>query len=223
MLNYRQVQIGNLGRHQYFFKIFRLFWILVTFLILFGAISTGGLWMEAEMAASGAQSSGTETGVPGPAPRQDAFTILGPGGGGTMQIPTISPHDPNLVVEACDMTGAYITTDGARSWRMFNLRTGVRSYAFDTSDPAVIYAGNGLLWRSADRGRTWRVLFPDPTRNLQEHHRGDHGDTSFSSDDPNYPRDGRGAAVQAIAVDPTDSKHLVFAFGAGRSPAELYE
>ncbi len=175
------------------------------------------------MTASGAQTPGAGRGVPGPAPRQDAFTVLGPGGGGTMQIPTISPHDPNLVVEACDMTGAYLTTDGALSWRMFNLRTGVRSYAFDPKDPDVIYAGNGLLWRSADRGKTWHVLFPDPTRNLQEHHRGDHGDTSFSSDDPLYPRDGRGVTVQVIAVDPTDSKHLVIAFGAGRTPAELLE
>src|SRR5579862_4821288 len=159
-----------------------------------GGLMTGGLLMEAEMAASGAQTHSAGNGAPGPAPRQDAFTILGPGGGGTMQIPTISPHDPNLVVEACDMTGAYITTNGAQSWRMFNLHTGIRSYAFDPGDPAVIYAGNGLLWRSTDRGGTWRVLFPDPAQNLQEYHRGDHGDTSFSSDDPNYPKDGRGAA-----------------------------
>ena len=53
--------------------------------------------------------------TPGPAPRFDAWKIIGPGGGGTMIAPTISPHDPNLVVEHCDMTGAYITTDGALS------------------------------------------------------------------------------------------------------------
>jgi hypothetical protein len=160
---------------------------------------------------------------PGPAPRQDAFRVLGPGGGGTTQIPTISPHDPDLVVEACDMTGAYITADGGRSWRMFNLRAGVRCYAFDPGDPAVIYAGNGLLWRSADRGKTWRALFPDPAQNLREHHRGDHGETSFSADDPLYPQDGRGATVQAIAVDPADSRHIVMAFGTRGNPAWLYE
>ena len=62
----------------------------------------------------------------GPAARFDQWTILGPGGGGTMVDPTISPHDSRLVVERCDMTGAYITTDAGSSWRMFNLRTGCR-------------------------------------------------------------------------------------------------
>src|SRR5262245_42827090 len=29
--------------------------------------------------------------------RMDAWTIIGPGGGGTFYYPAISPHDPNLV------------------------------------------------------------------------------------------------------------------------------
>ena len=65
-------------------------------------------------AAAAAQSAG-------PAPRLDAWKIIGPGGGGTMISPTISPHDPAVVVEHCDMTGSYITLDGGQSWRMFNL------------------------------------------------------------------------------------------------------
>ena len=32
-----------------------------------------------------------------PAPRFDAWRVLGPGGGGTMIGPTISPHDPSGV------------------------------------------------------------------------------------------------------------------------------
>ena len=43
--------------------------------------------------------------TPGPAPRFDAWRIIGPGGGGTMIAPTISPHDSNIVIEHCDMTG----------------------------------------------------------------------------------------------------------------------
>jgi hypothetical protein len=82
---------------------------------------------------------------PGPAPRFDPWTIIGPGGGGTMIAPTISPHDPNIVVEHCDMTGAYITHDGGRSWRMFNLRSVVSVFAFDPRNPRVIYAGNQAL------------------------------------------------------------------------------
>ncbi len=47
-------------------------------------------------------------------PRHDAWRIVGPGGGGTMRRPAVSPHDPKVVVEGCDMTGAYITKDGGR-------------------------------------------------------------------------------------------------------------
>jgi photosystem II stability/assembly factor-like uncharacterized protein len=193
--------------------------IMLKILVLFVAALANVTFPEVEMSTYGMQKST----LPGPAARQDAFTILGPGGGGTMQIPTISPHDPNLIVEACDMTGAYITADGGQSWRMFNLHTGVRSFAFDPGAPNVIYAGNDLLWRSEDRGKTWSVVFPDPAKNLQEHHRGDHGDTTFSADDPLYPADGRGATIQAIAVDPANSKQIAMAFSAGRDPAWLYE
>src|SRR5204863_347971 len=45
----------------------------------------------------------------------------------------ISPHDPRLVLVACDMTGAYISHDGGDSWRMFNLRSPVTLFAFDSA------------------------------------------------------------------------------------------
>ena len=83
-----------------------------------------------------------------PAPRSHTWRIIGPGGGGAQFIPTISPHDPRTVLTACDMTGAYLTRDGGRSWRMFNLRSVVATFAFDPHDPQVIYAGNAALWRS---------------------------------------------------------------------------
>ena len=44
----------------------------------------------------------------------DNFTVVGPGGGGAMYHATISPHDPNEVLVACDMTGAYISHDGGQ-------------------------------------------------------------------------------------------------------------
>ena len=120
---------------------------------------------------------------PAPAPRFDPWTIIGPGGGGTMIAPTISPHDPRIVVEHCDMTGAYITLDGARSWRMFNLRSVVNVLAFDPRNPKVIYAGNEALWRSEDTGRTWSMVFPDPGKNTIEHQNGDHAEYSLTTDD----------------------------------------
>jgi photosystem II stability/assembly factor-like uncharacterized protein len=132
--------------------------------------------------------------------RLDRWEVIGPGGGGTMTHPTISPHDPKVVLVGCDMTGAYITHDGGESWRMFNLGTGVSSFAFDPAHPDVIYAGNAALWRSADRGRTWRMVFPDPKRQTRELMVGDHADYAIRTDDPLYPpSDGR-IDVQAIAV-----------------------
>ena len=150
------------------------------------------------------------TNAPGPAPRFDEWRIIGPGGGGTMLAPTISPHDPNVVVEHCDMTGAYITLDGAASWRMFNLRTVVETFAFDPGNPKVIYAGNAALWRSEDQGRTWRMLFPNPAKNTVEHQLGDHADYRLTSDDRAYAS---GGTITAIAVDPGDSKKVYAAFG----------
>ena len=115
-----------------------------------------GRWASAllSLALVGAASA------PGPAARQDAWTIVGPGGGGTMRRPAISPHDPRFVVEGCDMTGAYITRDAGESWRMFHLGGVVEAFAFDPSDASVLYAANSVLWRSEDAGRTWRVVFP---------------------------------------------------------------
>src|SRR5438045_4922987 len=52
------------------------------------------------------------------APRYDRWEVIGPGGGGGIFLPTISPHDANLLLVSCDMTGAYISHDGGRSWRM---------------------------------------------------------------------------------------------------------
>ena len=97
-----------------------------------------------------------------PTARLDAWRVLGPGGGGTMIHPVISPHNTSVVVEGCDMTGAYITRDGGASWRMFNLGTVPSAFAFDPSDANVIYAAASALFRSDDAGRTWRLVFPDP-------------------------------------------------------------
>ena len=77
----------------------------------------------------------------------------GPGGGGTMRRPAISPHDPRLVVEGCDMTGAYITRDAGESWRMFHLGRVVEAFAFDPERRARALRGQRrVLWRSEDAG-----------------------------------------------------------------------
>ena len=133
-----------------------------------------------------------------------------------MLAPTISPHDPNLVVEHCDMTGGYITRDGGQSWRMFGLRSVIETFAFDPRDAKVIYAGNAALWRSDDAGRSWRMAFPNPARNTVEHQNGDHSGYSLTSEDPTYSSNLR---ITAIVVAPADSKTIHVAFSNGRRGA----
>jgi photosystem II stability/assembly factor-like uncharacterized protein len=145
--------------------------------------------------------------VPGPAPRFDRWTIIGPGGGGTTASPTISPSDSNLVVERCDMTGAYITHDGGLSWRMFNLRNGLTTFAFDPSNPRRIFAGGAALWRSDDAGQTWSMVFPNPHKNTVEHQNGDHGDYSLTTGDGNYVT---GLTISQIAIDSNNVVHVAF-------------
>ncbi len=155
----------------------------------------------------------------GQAPRFDTWKIVGPGGGGTMIAPTISPHDPHLVVEHCDMTGGYITHDDGNSWRMFNLRAGIGTFAFDPADKNVIYAANMALWRSEDRGKSWSMIFPNPHKNTVEHQVGDHSEVFLTSDDAAYPEAGE---ISAIAIDPSDSSRLYVAFTKEHSTSAIY-
>src|SRR5438045_8489484 len=76
----------------------------------------------------------------GDAPRPGNFSVLGPGGGGAMFHPTVSPHDLNTILVNCDMTGAYISHDGGKSWRMFSLRGVVQFFAFAPLDANALCA-----------------------------------------------------------------------------------
>ena len=151
------------------------------------------------------------------APRLNQWQVIGPGGGGTMIGPTISPHDSSLVVEHCDMTGGYITGDNGRSWRMFNLRGGIRTFAFDAMRENVIYAGNAAVWRTTDRGQSWKMLFPSPLRETVEHQLGDHSDYVLTSGDPVYP----GEEVSAIGTDPAQTQHIYAAFERRGQPSVI--
>lgn len=140
--------------------------------------------------------------------RFDKWEIIGMGAGGATFIPTISPHNSDIVVEACDMTGAYITYNGGVSWRMFNLRTKVSVFAFDSNNPKVIYAGNVALWRSEDTGKTWSMVFPDLKKNTIEHMRGDHADYILTTDDISYPKSVRTGWITNLLVEPIASNTI---------------
>src|SRR5947209_7480440 len=131
--------------------------------------------------------------------RPGDFKIIGPGGGGAMFHPTISPHDPDTVLIACDMSGAYITHDAGRTWRMFNLRGVVDFFVFDPLDRDVIYAHATGLWRSTDRGETWNLIYPKPSALKSINMSSDHADEELIADpDPL-------GNITAMAIDPYDS------------------
>lgn len=134
---------------------------------------------------------------------KDGWLILGPGGGGCVHLLTINPQRPETLLVSCDMTAGYISHDSGRSWREFNLKSRQYAYAFDPSNPDVIYAGSSSLFRSVDNGRSWRLLFPRPEAVRGETHLGDEANHNFLSED-NWP----GRSVHAILVDPLQPAHL---------------
>jgi photosystem II stability/assembly factor-like uncharacterized protein len=135
--------------------------------------------------------------------RPGDFHIVGAGGGGAMFHPTISPHDTNTVLVNCDMTGAYVTHDGGKSWRMFNLRGVVQFFAFDPKLPQRIYAYATGLWRSDDNGETWNLIYPQPATITGVFMASDHADEELMSSDP-----AQSAMMTAMAIDPENSKAL---------------
>jgi photosystem II stability/assembly factor-like uncharacterized protein len=133
--------------------------------------------------------------------RPGDFRIVGPGGGGAMFHPTVSPHDANTVLLNCDMTGAYISHDGGKSWRMFNLRGVVQFFAFDPKLPQRIYAYATGLWRSDDSGQTWNIIYPQPAGIEGVLMASDHADEELISDTSL-------GSMTAMTIDPDNSQTL---------------
>jgi photosystem II stability/assembly factor-like uncharacterized protein len=144
-----------------------------------------------------------------------SWRVLGPGGGGAQFNPTVSPVDPNLVLVSCDMTGTYISTDGGSSWRMFNLRGVARFIVLDPLDSNIIYVATDGLYRSRDKGKTWNLVYPQPDDVSKVLISGDHGDEQILA------RDGSRSIVQALAIDPADSR-AAFAVISKEKQSKLY-
>ncbi|HXF25971.1 MAG TPA: hypothetical protein VN610_01790, partial [Bryobacteraceae bacterium] len=149
------------------------------------------------------------------AARPGNFRVIGPGGGGAMFNPTVSPHDTSTVLVSCDMTGAYITHDSGQSWRMFNLRGTVRFFVFDPLVPNTMYAEVTGLWRSTDAGVTWKLIQPQPSAIQGIEMNSDHADERIvANPDPV-------GSIVALAIDPADSNTL-YAAGVHDRKAALY-
>lgn len=154
------------------------------------------------------------------------WTVIGPGGGGGVLLPTISPFDENLLLTHCDMTAAYISKDGGQNWRMFNLWTVPDDFEFDPVNPNTIYTatrgyrysedrGSGLsiLYRSEDQGGRWRIIYPDirkakKVKNLQ-------ATDLLPSEFIEGAIDG---CIDKVKVDPEDNNQIFL----GLSPLKSY-
>ena len=144
----------------------------------------------------------TQSVISNPNGRNDNWGFVGPGGGGAMFHPAVSPHDPEFAFVSCDMTSSYVTHNGGESWRMFSLRGVNRFYVFDPLDPDVVYARSMALFRSTDKGNTWQVVYPAPDDILGVVSKGDHALEVLIT------RDNTRRMVQALAIDPEDSEKL---------------
>jgi photosystem II stability/assembly factor-like uncharacterized protein len=158
-----------------------------------------------------------ESQVPDQQPKQaKAWSIIGPGGGGGVFQPTISPFDENLVLTHCDMTGAYISYNGGNDWRMFNLWSTPDDFLFDPVDPGVIYTATAgyrysedrgsalsMLFRSADRGQHWQIIYPD----VSEAKKTDHLQSRDFLPSELIPSafDGN---IEKVQVDPRNNKRI---------------
>jgi photosystem II stability/assembly factor-like uncharacterized protein len=135
------------------------------------------------------------------AERPGQWRILGPGGGGSIYHPTISPHDSRTILVACDMTGSYISHNAGESWRMFNLGMPARFFLFDPVDRNTIYAKTNVLWRSTDTGKTWRMVYPRPESVTSMIMPDDHASQRFITRQPC-------GNLRALAINPADSNFL---------------
>ena len=141
------------------------------------------------------------------------WSHIGIGGGGATYNPTVSPHDPKTVFLTCDMGGSFVTYNGGESWRMFNLSEMANFFVFDPVDPNVVYAQTYALFRSADKGLTWQLFYPKPADVECIVSQGDHASETLVLKDRTWRE------VQALAIDPEQSKNMYAAIQIDRSLA----
>jgi photosystem II stability/assembly factor-like uncharacterized protein len=106
--------------------------------------------------------------------KDKTWKVIGPGGGGGVLKPTVSPFNENFVMAHCDMTGVYVSHNGGENWKMKNLWNVPDDFEFDPLDSNTVYiatrgflhsedrgSGISLLLRSVDKGENWEIIFPD--------------------------------------------------------------
>ena len=105
------------------------------------------------------QNSPADSTLKNEKPADHSWRVIGPGGGGGVLKPTISPFDENIVMTHCDMTAAYLSVDGGINWDMKNLWTVPEDFEFDPLDRSTIYVATRGYRHSEDRGSGLSILY----------------------------------------------------------------
>ena len=156
-----------------------------------------------------------------------AWKVIGPGGGGGVMKPTISPFDDNFVMVHCDMTAAYISLDGGENWNAKNLWNVPEDFEFDPVDPQTVYvatrgfrhsedrgSGFSMLYMSNDKGKSWEILFPD----VQKAKKGFEKLQSYDLKPSDVIEGAIDATIEKIAVDPSNNQIIYM----GLAPLKIY-
>ena len=159
-------------------------------------------------------------------PGENSWRVIGPGGGGGVLKPTVSPFDDNFVMTHCDMTAAYLSLDGGENWKMKNLWTVPEDFEFDPVDQHTVYvatrgyrhsedrgSGLSLLYRSENQGESWRIIYPDMDR-AKEIDRLQNTDY-LPSEIIDGALDG---TIDKVVVDPADNQRIYL----GLAPLRFY-
>ncbi len=157
----------------------------------------------------------------------NGWKVIGPGGGGGVMRPTISPLDENFVMVHCDMTAAYVSHDGGANWKMKNLWNVPEDFEFDPVNANIVYTatkgfrhdedrGSGLsmLYKSTDKGQTWEIVYPDISKAKKGLERLQNYDYL-----PSEIIDGAiDGTIEKVSVDPKNNNHIYL----GLTPLRFY-
>src|SRR3974390_23991 len=106
----------------------------------------------------------SHAGVPG------QWASRGPGGGGALFAPAISPYNSGEFYLACDMSEVFHTTNFGATWNLVDFRQlqgGRQAIVQFTTNPAVLYSidfSGDLMTptKSTNAGATWLQLSNEP-------------------------------------------------------------
>ena len=96
----------------------------------------------------------------------NGFEVIGIGGSGGIFTPTVCPDDPNVLFVSCDMSGAYRSADGGKTWHLLHYKQ-----ICNCNRVRPMFSKNAMYWArepdallvSKDKGLTWSPVVDGPS------------------------------------------------------------